>query len=348
MKAVLTYLVWPLLAYFAARAGGALYVRRLARRDDLGAIERLRWWAESPLSPVKTEARLMLADKLRIVNPAAALEVLAPSLELRGRKAVPGLLLAAKWALADKWYERAERHAGEAAARLGRKKDALVRGRIHRFRAEIAVRGGKFDAAAAALAASIGDNPYDAETRLVRASLAFQRGELELALTDYAFIEAHFGNPALRLQAALGASYACALKGEHGAALVLLDRVIASGEPKPMLAYRRAAVRALGGDAPAARAALAGLDEHAGHGAYVQGCIAAAEGDWDAARRKLAEVIVQGPLQDVRTAEAIWVLAGVLELAGQPEQAREMTARLRTLWPDSAYLRAAWRPLKVH
>jgi hypothetical protein len=349
MDSALTLVLVGVLAFLAARIAATLFVRRLAARGDERARSRLRWWAESPLSPVRAEARLMLADRLRAVNAAEALEVLGPMLELEGRKAVPGLLLAAKWALTDKWYERAERHAGEAAARLGRSKDKLVRSRIHRFRAEIAVRAGKLEQAAELLGAAVADNTFDAETRLARASLAFQRGGLETALADYAFLEANFGNPALRVQAALGASYALVSRAQYGEALAHLNAVIeGSDQQHAVLVYRRAAVRALRGDAEGARGDLAGLDEHTDLGAYVLGCIAAAERDWDAARRRLAEVIVRGPLQDVRTAEAIWVLSGVLALAGQPDQSRDMTARLRTLWPESSYLNEVWQPLKVH
>lgn len=347
------YLLLPVTAYLAYRAGVLMYLRAVVfgRRKPAIAdrLTRLRFWAEHPLSPAKFEARLYWADVMRSQDVAAALELLRPVMEREGRKAVPALLMAAHWALKDGWLEHAERHCQEALRRLTRKKDKLVRARISRLRAEIALRANEPRRAVTALGQAVDDNPYDAETRLLRAWLAFQQGDADTAAGDYDFVAKHFGNRALRVQTALGGTYVDVWRGDFATALARLDDLLREkAAPEPQLRLRRVCVRALLGDAARAREELATLGEVDPQFTYPLACIAAAEGDWDTARRKLAELLFQGALTDARSAEALWLLAGVLREAAQAGQAAEIEARLRTIWPESPYLQRGWRPVRVH
>lgn len=347
------YLLLPVTAWLAYRTGVLMYLRSVVfgRRKPAvpERLARLRFWAEHPLSPAKLEARLYWADVMRSQDVAAALELLRPVMEREGRKAVPALLMAAHWALKDGWLEHAERHCQEALRRLPRKKDKLVRARIQRLRAEVALRVNEARRAVAALGQSIDDNPYDAETRLLRAWLAFQCGDADTAGGDYDFIAKHFGNRALRVQTAVGGSYVDVWRGDFAAALGRLDALLADKqESEKQVALRRVCVRALLGDAARARAELAGLGDEDAQFTYPRACIAAAEGDWDLARRKLAELLFQGALTEARSAEAMWLLAGVLREASQEGQATEIEARLRTIWPESPYLKKGWRPVRIH
>lgn len=314
-------------------------LRRLRMRTDEAALRQLQTWAELWWFPLRLEARLYWAEAVRRTNKMGAYGVLAPALTSRSSHAVAAHLVAAHWSIEDGRLGQADMHYASAVQKLAGPKQSLPRGMVHRRRAEIGLRDGRLDLAASELDAALADNPLDPESRLLRASLLFGRGQFDAAAADFAYLEANFGQANLRMRAALGASQIELLAGRHGRAISILDKVLADKpQQAEALVSRRIILQALGGDPTGAEQGLAQLGEPARSAPYVRASVAIGQKDWDAARRLLAEVLVRTPLNDPMSAEALWLLIGVLHAAGEPAQAADITERLKAVWPNSPYL----------
>ncbi len=331
-------LVAPVMVW-GYSAGARLYLRRVRKFPQADRLESLENWSTHPLSPVRLEARILHAEALRETNSAAALDVLRPAMEEKGIKAVPALLLAGRWADYDKWHGHADEHYRNALARLSGAKHALLRGRIHRFRAESALAAGGSTGALTHLSAALDENAFDQESRLLHASIAFGVGRLDAAALDFDFFETHFGNPALRARAAVCATHVDVLRRDYEAARGRLQKVRKDlPAHATTLDLRAAVVEAFSGEPARARALLEASGADVAQKAYAEGVVFVAEGNWDTAQRRLTETLLRGATIDPFAAEALWVLEDVLKRAGRGEQALEIRNRLRERWPQSPYL----------
>jgi hypothetical protein len=201
------------------------------------------------------------------------------------------------------------------------------------LRAEIALRANDPAAALSCCDQSVRDNPYDSEVRLLRAGIRFHEGDPAGSREDYDFLERHFGNPALRARAAISGSISDVAMHNFVQARARLSKLVADNVGNQgQLRARLACINGLAG----------GSQADAENDAAAEGYAAMGRGEWEAARRKLAEALFGVKPTDPVAGEMLWLLSGALRACGQPVQAEEMENRIRAVWPRSPYLTNPW------